>query len=347
MDKPQLISVIIPVYNVHDYLEKCIDSVVAQSYWDIEILLINDGSTDGSEAICGEYAKQDSRIKVIHQAHQGPSAARNRGMEKAKGCWLFFVDGDDWIEPDMISFLYEKTKATDADVVACGFYKDDEPQKYEKDYYSLSSDEGLSQLCLNNRKENPLYYNYVWNKLYSANLLRNIRFPEGLLCEDMFFTGDVIAQMKRMIIYATPKYHYITRKGSTTFKAKLRYSAVKGQFYQYDLALKKQVIKAYPIMGLKMSIRFLDHVYYEISDKRLINRLAGVGVSFVRVYEKYPLSSMNITLAIKRYLILHALPFYACLLRAYSLLSPRLIRSRKLITNDWNSLHIEEYAEKE
>lgn len=116
-----MISIIVPVYNVEKYVRKCLDSVVNQAYKDLEILIVDDGSTDGSGKICDEY-KKDDRVKVFHTENRGLSAARNYGIDRAHGEWIGFVDSDDWIEPDMYEVLLKSALETDADIVECGVY---------------------------------------------------------------------------------------------------------------------------------------------------------------------------------------------------------------------------------
>ena len=118
-----MISVIIPVYNVEPYLRKCLDSVVNQTYRNLEILVIDDGSTDGSGAICDEYAS-DRRMRIFHTENRGLSCARNLGLDEAKGEWIGFVDSDDWIEPDMYEALLKKAEETGADIVECGVFRE-------------------------------------------------------------------------------------------------------------------------------------------------------------------------------------------------------------------------------
>ena len=129
-----MISIIVPVYNVESYLRKCLDSILAQTYRDLEILVVDDGSTDGSGAICDEYAGKDDRIKVFHTENKGLSCARNLGLDSANGDWIGFVDSDDWIELDMYEVLLRKAEKTGADVVECGVYEEhsDETIKREK-----------------------------------------------------------------------------------------------------------------------------------------------------------------------------------------------------------------------
>ena len=116
-----LISIIIPVYNVQDYLKECVDAIINQSYSNIEVILVNDGSTDNSPAICDEYSKKDSRIKVIHKKNEGPAMARNAALDIASGKYLNFIDSDDLIHKDMISILYNNLINNDADISICNY----------------------------------------------------------------------------------------------------------------------------------------------------------------------------------------------------------------------------------
>jgi glycosyltransferase involved in cell wall biosynthesis len=125
-----MISVIVPVYNVKPYLRKCLDSIINQTYRDLEILIIDDGSTDGSGDICDEYRKDD-RIKVFHTENRGLSAARNLGLDNTTGNWIGFIDSDDWIEPDMYEVLLRKAEETRADIIECGCYADYTTTSYE------------------------------------------------------------------------------------------------------------------------------------------------------------------------------------------------------------------------
>ena len=115
----ELISVIVPVYNVEKYLDKCIQSILGQTYSNIELLLIDDGSTDSSGAICDKYVTQDSRVRVFHKSNEGVSAARNWGLDNAKGEWIAFVDADDWIDSDMYERMYNAAVQNQTDMVSC------------------------------------------------------------------------------------------------------------------------------------------------------------------------------------------------------------------------------------
>lgn len=119
----KLLSIIVPVYNVKSYLKKCVESIINQTYTNLQIILVDDGSTDGSQDICDEFAQRDSRIVVIHKENGGQSTARNVGMDRAKGVYIAFVDSDDWLEPNMYEALISQLEKHEADIVACSFYE--------------------------------------------------------------------------------------------------------------------------------------------------------------------------------------------------------------------------------
>ena len=199
-----MVSVIVPVYNVEPYLRKCLDSIVGQTYRDLEILVIDDGSTDGSGAICDEYAERDDRVKVFHTENRGLSAARNRGLDEAHGEWIGFVDSDDWIEPDMYEVLIRRADETGADVVECGHYKefDGKTITTRKQEQLMSGMDAVRALLKRN------LINAVWNKLYKRQCFEDIRYPEGRVFEDIATTYRVFASSALVSTIASPKYHY-------------------------------------------------------------------------------------------------------------------------------------------
>ena len=181
-----LVSVIIPVYKVEQYLQKCIESVCGQTLEALEIILVDDGSPDNCGRICDEYATRDSRIRVIHQRNGGLSAARNTGIRIAQADIIGFVDSDDWIEPDMIELLYRNLCKENADISVCGIYwhnKGNVSEKGDKTYAVQSSKEAIESVYrLPGVKMN------VWNKLYRKHLFHEICFPEGRINEDVYVT---------------------------------------------------------------------------------------------------------------------------------------------------------------
>lgn len=214
MSEP-LISIVIPVYNVEDYVEKCIRSVVAQTYTHLQILVIDDGSTDSSGAICDRLATTDSRIQVIHTANAGLSAARNVGIRHALGEYIAFVDSDDWIEPNMYEFLYKAIVKDNLDIAVASHYIDRGDkvifrQKKNVRRTTILDRSGAIHLLMRDK----VLHNYAWDKLYRRTLFEGLEYPEGWLYEDIAFTYRVVNRIDRMGIYPTPLYHYTVRPGS-------------------------------------------------------------------------------------------------------------------------------------
>lgn len=209
-----MISVIVPVYNVEKYLNRCVDSIINQTYTDLEIILVDDGSTDSSGSICDEYAKKDERIKVIHKENGGLSDARNTGVASATGDYVSFIDSDDYIEPDMMELLI--TTIGDCDMSTCGAFNDyasgSTPQ-YTGDDLSFETDnEKAFELIL----EGKLIPASIWNKLIKANIAKKIQFPIARIYEDAFYTNKLMQLVKRVHINTIPLYHYTHRKNSIT-----------------------------------------------------------------------------------------------------------------------------------
>lgn len=179
-----LISIIVPVYNVKNYLEKCLQSICGQTYKNLEIILIDDGSSDGSGELCDLFAQRDGRIKVIHQTNAGQSAARNRGLAVAQGEFLGFVDSDDWIEPDMYEFLYHLLKANGADISICSHYRDKGGKSVAKyasgEQFVFTRDEAVRALAVDKHVRN-----YMVDKLFKRSLFAGIVFPVNRVFEDL------------------------------------------------------------------------------------------------------------------------------------------------------------------
>lgn len=209
------ISVIIPVYRVEAYLEKCILSVSAQSYPELEIILVDDGSPDNCGEICDRYALQDARIRVIHQKNRGLSGARNAGLDEASGSYILFVDSDDFIHSDMIRILYENMRETKADISVCGFLpvKDGEEVSFntqeEQERKVFEGEEVMH--CLQYRN---LLTVVAWNKLYKRSLFEQLRYPEGKLQEDEFLIHHLLDICGRIVFTDRKLYYYLQRTGS-------------------------------------------------------------------------------------------------------------------------------------
>ena len=204
------ISVIIPVYNVEKYLSACLDSVLAQTYAELEILAVNDGSTDGSAKILEEYAERDSRIQVLNKPNGGLSDARNYGIEHATGQYYLFIDSDDLIRPDMADLLYRALIQYDADIAVSDmeyFYEDGTPSSYSS---------GGDFVCTNTAKDPTLIRinNSACNKLYRAELFADVRFPYGKFYEDLYTVPVLLYKAKTVVKVGEPLYLYRQRSGS-------------------------------------------------------------------------------------------------------------------------------------
>ncbi len=210
-----LISIIVPVYQVEKYLEKCINSIINQTYKNLEIILVDDGSTDNSPAICDCFQRKDTRIKVIHQENGGLSHARNVGLEIATGDFIGFVDSDDWVETNMYEVLMSALQETGADIAVCDRFIDfeDSPSKsIDIKYSEVKIHTGIE--TLKNILKGGKINDTVWNKLYKLTVLINIFFLEEKIHEDILWTSQVIGQARFVVYIDYPLYHYLQRNES-------------------------------------------------------------------------------------------------------------------------------------
>lgn len=209
-----LISVIVPIYNVEKYLERCVESIINQTYKNLEIILVDDGSPDNCPQMCDDYAKKDSRIKVVHKKNGGLSDARNAGMKVATGEYVSFIDSDDYISLDFYETLLQTMIDNDSDIVECSvvkFYEDNNFDEYSDDlkvtnYDTLYALDGLIN-------ENP-FKQHVWNKLYKSNIALDIPYAVGKLNEDEFWTYQVFGKAKKVTRINKTMYYYFQRGSS-------------------------------------------------------------------------------------------------------------------------------------
>lgn len=212
-----LISVIVPVFNVEDYLHACVDSILKSTFRDFELILVNDGSTDSSDLICDQYARQDKRVSVIHQKNKGISPARNAGLEISKGDFVLMIDGDDCIHSQMIETLYSLITSGDYDFAMCSFKRinsideaiDDSVILKDDDHCILTPHDCMYRLFVKSNFE----YNVVWNKLYSRDTIAGLFFNNDA-CQDVEYNSKVFRRSKKAIYTSKPLYYYVCRPGS-------------------------------------------------------------------------------------------------------------------------------------
>ena len=207
------ISVIIPVYNVAPYLRRCLDSVLNQKYTDIELILIDDGSTDESGAICDEYKMRDKRIIVMHKSNGGLSDARNAGLNIASGEYICFIDSDDWVDSSMFQDMIEAIECYQAQIACCGFIRTDGKSEFGNWNYGATHCVNAEQALRDIMKRWPENV-VVWNKMYRAELFDDVRFPVGEVHEDNATFYKVIGTTDRFLYIDGQYYYYYQRPDS-------------------------------------------------------------------------------------------------------------------------------------
>ena len=241
--KKELISVIIPVYNVEPFLKRCLDSVIKQTYSNLEIILVDDGSEDNSGNICDDYQNKDSRIKVIHKKNGGLSSARNKGLDESKGNLILFLDSDDWIDLNYIDTLYNDLKKNDCDISVPGFCLSYDNGKHINDSKIQKQTIFTTEDALSNFLFNGYITPCVASKLWKRNLWKNIRCPEGKLFEDQFTTYKLIMKSKKISFNPSVNYYYYKRNGSighSSFSSRT-YDLLNGINEEYEV-----IVKNYP-----------------------------------------------------------------------------------------------------
>ncbi len=301
--RKKCISVIVAIYNMENYLERCIQSILSQTYDNLEILLVDDGSTDRSGRICEKYQKKDSRIVWLQKENGGVADARNYGMARNHGEFIAFVDPDDWIEEDFFEKLIMQIEDNQADIACIGFdYVNDHgswlPEHQVKNV-TMNQKQCLRRLC-----ENRWFTSHLWNKLYRREVFENIRFPYGENYEDISVMHEVIKNADVVVCSNTILYHYFMHSASIihvmsvkneldNFRAYCRrLEAVKG-YYEKRRVLKCCAWSGYRILFLSDN-HFGWKEYREVKDFWKNNRkICCLGLkyflfyTFPEVYKKY------------------------------------------------------------
>lgn len=268
----ETISIIIPVYNIQEYVGRCIESIQKQTYGNLEILLIDDGSSDHSLEICRKYAEADDRIHVYSQENKGPSAARNLGLDQAQGDYIGFVDGDDWIHADMFEILHRNLVKEDADISVIGYsmmWEDGREQKMsnEEEYCVWDHNEAICEWMTQRH-----FKGFMCDKLFKKRLFDAVRFPEGQhYMEDVAVGLPLFGQAKRVVYSGKIGYYYVQRQGSATnsgfhirelkgveeAQKMLDYSAANGGIYD-EAAGSRYLMTVFTILDRMISSKTLE-----------------------------------------------------------------------------------------
>lgn len=315
-----MISVIVPVYNTEKYLPQCLDSLIGQTYQDLEILLIDDGSKDHSGEICDDYGRQDQRIKVIHQKNQGVSAARNQGIRAASGEFISFIDSDDWLESDMYERLQRNLEMHQADISICDVYESSEHGQRYRNIWGTAGGESVFSLEGTKKYSGGFSYTPVlWNKLIKRELISEEFSETCRYGEDTLFLISAVRRAEKIVIDKKPLYHYrFMRQGnvvSQSINPKMldlleAYTTVAEQLYLeqakeaavhllYVAAL--QVIWKLPLKGLRKNTKYTAALKCMLApykaDLYLLQknpRTSGFRRGLVRVASEIPLFAVVI-----------------------------------------------------
>lgn len=271
------ISVIVPVYNVKDYVDRCLESILSQIYTNIEVICIDDGSRDESGQICDEYQKKDVRVKVYHIENHGVGYARNYGLSLITGEWFCFIDPDDWIEPEYLSRMYELAVEHNCELVACGVKKSfthDEKKTMHKEqiYYFRSERECIHNFICNTNSMQGI----STNKLYSVSAFRDIRFNTQLkINEDCMYIYNIMSQCKNACLTTFPLYHWFIRPDSACHKRPKMadFSAANVFVFLYEKTLKEndeEVTRTLQCNYINSAIQVLLFAKYKRTDKEVV-----------------------------------------------------------------------------
>lgn len=288
------LSIIVPVYKVEKYIHKCVDSILNQTFTDFELILVDDGSPDNCGKVCDDYAKQDSRVMVIHKENGGQSSARNRGLDVAKGDLIGFVDSDDTIDNDMYEQMICFLDNNELDIVCCDTYL----VRGNREKIRLLFEEN-KLFCGNEGVEanlNGQIDNAVWNKVYKRHLFNDIRFVEGIVYEDVRIMHVLFSKANRIGYISKAFYHYYKRKNSTianSFNSKSRYNCFVGYKERLFFAVDKGLdcVEVCRAQALSTALSTLTAFYANSEDEKSERYLDVIG--FIKDNQKMPRSKFR------------------------------------------------------
>lgn len=317
-----IVSIIVPIYNVEKYLDKCIQSIVNQTYKYIEIILINDGSTDGCLDICRKWSFLDDRIKIINKKNGGLSDARNTGIVNSSGEYLFFVDSDDWIECNIIERLITLCNKYNSEIAICEYIS-----AYDEDRRINDSNRILDEVKLFNKKDilynlyNDLYVTTIvsWNKLYKRELFNNINFPVGKIHEDEFTIYKLLYKANKIAYIKDKLYYYRQRQQSIMNTGYSWRNINRVEAYYEQMLFMKGIDKNLYMNSIERYSNEIMWSYIKYNktqncDKEKLSEIIDRGKD---VYEIVMSSSVSLKVKIKLYIFLHNINLYKNLYRVF------------------------------
>lgn len=279
--KKKLISVIVPVYNVEEYLDVCVQSIIQQTYQNLEIILVDDGSLDRSSEKCDEWSRKDTRILVIHKENGGLSAARNTGIEMAKGEYISFIDSDDFIEKDMLDTMLSAAQRFNAEIVCCGrkrmISKDVKIPLHCLDAEKVyNKEQAMKEVLLGRDIEEA-----AWDKLYKAELFLDIRYPEGEINEDIPVIGPLLSKCTKVVHVGKPFYNYRVNQNSIT---KSQYSEKKSVYLEHMQQVYLYFMTNYPQLRKEVEYFLARYAYAVLLDMEMDKKIVK---KFQKDYQEY------------------------------------------------------------
>lgn len=296
----EMISVVVPVYNVEPFLECCIDSIVNQTYKNLEIILVDDGSPDQSPNICDAWAKKDKRIHVIHQTNGGAGKARNRALDIAQGEFVTFVDSDDYISPIMFEFLYQQFKE-DVDIVECSYLttKNDSMQfdDYNAPYYTkcVTAEEAVRENIVD-----QIFRQLIWNKMYRKSVIGDVRFPIGKRIDDEFWTYQVLGKARKLVYTDKVLYAYRQQGESVmhSLGANKRLEAIEAKIQRHEYICQRMpLLKEESLCNLWGTCIYQGQLLLRTVSK---TERESIWLQLKQTLKSYPIKGVKIDVSIKQ-----------------------------------------------
>lgn len=308
------LSIIVPVYQVEAHIDECITSILDQTFRDFELILVDDGSLDRCPAICDAYAQKDSRIRVIHQKNQGLSAARNTGLQAARGDYIGFVDSDDFIEASMYEKLLDNLEREKADISVCGRYKvwgDKKIQEQKSNVYKVM--DSAQALALMNTNVLGYFDVAAWDKIYKRSCFKGIEFPEGKLCEDWFVMYKLFFNAHRIVYDSIPLYNYRQRTGSITHGKKVNTMSLAAslEVLNFVRTQQPQYVREAQFAYVFAGIGVIDNYIEQSSiDRKSIDAVYKKIRPYLQTTYRYP--GLKGKRKVQLFMVKKAMPLYIC-----------------------------------